>query len=103
MIEIKWEASSRWPFDPNSARGSKETATIGKTHAIMKTIRSKLNSGEGSNFFENSELISMIKLFNENGFYHECSQWIYELLSNSPSLGSRKRKIFVKVDGHWGK
>jgi len=49
-----------------------------------KTVDRQINSGEVSKFLENSEFLNMIKLFNENGFYHECSQWIYELLSNNP-------------------
>ena len=58
-----------------------------------KTVDRQLNSGEVSKFLENSEFLNMIKLFNENGFYHECSQWIYELLSNNPRLDSRKQLI----------
>ena len=33
--ELKWDASFRWPFSPNSAWGSIETTTIGKTHPIL--------------------------------------------------------------------
>ena len=31
-FQIKWGASSRWSFGPNSVWGSVETMTIGKTH-----------------------------------------------------------------------
>ena len=37
MFEIvKWDASSRWPFGPNSARGSKDMITIGKMHPTLE-------------------------------------------------------------------
>ena len=32
---LKWSASFRWPFDPSSAWGSKETMTIGWTHPTL--------------------------------------------------------------------
>ena len=32
---LKWDASSRWSFGLNSARDSKETATIEKTHLSL--------------------------------------------------------------------
>ena len=35
-IFINWGASSRWSFGPNSACGSKETTTIGKTHPTLE-------------------------------------------------------------------
>ena len=58
---------------------------VSKFHLCnKKTLNRQLNSGEVSKFLENSEFLNMIKLFNENGFYHECSQWIYELLSSNP-------------------
>ena len=55
---------------------------------FIKTVKSQMKSEEASKFLENAEFMSMIQLFNENGFYHECSQWIYEILSNNPSQGS---------------
>ena len=55
---------------------------------FIKTVKSLLKSEEASKYLENAELMSMIQLFNENGFYHECSQWINELLSNNPSQDS---------------
>ena len=35
---IKWGASSRWSFDPNSAWGSIGTMTIGKTHSSLYSM-----------------------------------------------------------------
>ena len=32
---VKWGASFRWSFDPNSAWSSIETMTIGKTHPSL--------------------------------------------------------------------
>ena len=32
---LEWSASFRWPVDPSSACGSKETMTIGKTHLTL--------------------------------------------------------------------
>ena len=37
-LAMKWGASSRWSFRPNSAWGSKETTTIGKTHPTLYYI-----------------------------------------------------------------
>ena len=34
--QVKWGASSRWSFRPNSAGGSIETTTIGDTHPTLK-------------------------------------------------------------------
>ena len=36
---LKWGASSRLSFDPNSAWGSIETTTIGKAHPTLHVIR----------------------------------------------------------------
>ena len=60
-------------------------------------MKSQLKSEEASNFLENAEFMSMIQLFNENGFYHECSQWIYELLSHNPSQGSYSCAIEIGI------
>ena len=35
LLQLKWGASSRWSFGPNSAGGSIETTSIGKTHPIL--------------------------------------------------------------------
>ena len=38
VLKFKWGASSRWSFGPNSAWGSLETKTIGKTHLVRITF-----------------------------------------------------------------
>ena len=35
MYKLKWDASSRWPFRPNSAWGSIEMVTIEKTRSTL--------------------------------------------------------------------
>ena len=37
LTKLKKGTSSQWSFGPNSARGIKETTTIGKTHLTLKT------------------------------------------------------------------
>ena len=33
--KIKWDASSRWSFHPNSTRGSEETTINGNMHPVL--------------------------------------------------------------------
>ena len=61
FISIKWGASSRWSFGPNSTWGSIETTTIWKTRPslILNFEPSKMEVGlENALFYKTFEVVN---------------------------------------------
>ena len=98
--QLKWDASSQWPFGPNCARGSLETATIGH-HTPLYLVQNVSSLRQGKNGLipkqqETSKKCRLSIHYIEN----ECDQQVID--QNFPIIKQIMQSFFHMINS-WPK